>query len=453
MTMLMKYDVLIIGAGPSGLFCAYELHQKTNLKIAVLDAGRSYVQKKCPLLAGQECANCKPCATLTGEGGAAFFHAGKLSFYPAGSGLRRILGTERACTEMYDRVQSIFERHGILLRNQDQATSRYDELCESSGMDIKYYCSVPIEREIFTRFMARFGKNLRQGTDMFFETEVRSIERITAWQVTAIRDGRVFQLEADKLVIATGEYSFRWWKDVAKSLGIHHEAQQVDIGVRIECPSTAVEEIWRYYKDAKIKTTAPDGSELRTYCVLKNGRSIYCNYGDIKVLDGISDSESTTAGITIFNRLGKERLNGEDPTDFAITLLEKFYRFHKEPVCVGMANFLGKDPVSHHFTCTLPNREWLQYTGELPTFIHENLAFGIQKFSELIPSLDNGENCVLMPVIDNLWSRLVLSSGMESSLKGLYVTGDATGQMRGIMQACVTGLLCADGIASEAKEV
>lgn len=451
--MLMKYDVLIVGAGPSGLFCAYELNQKTNLRIAVLDAGKFYAQKNCPLSAGRECANCEPCATLTGEGGAAFFHAGKLSFYPAGSGLRGILETESACTEMYDRVQSIFEGHGVPLKDQDQSTSRYDELCENNGMDIKYYRSVPIERKTFAQFMVRFGKELRQRTDLFFETTVRSIERIATWQVTAVRDGHTLRLEADKLVIATGEYGFRWWKDAVKSLGVCHEAQQVDIGVRIECPSAAVEEIWRYYKDAKIKAAAPDGSELRTYCVLRNGRSVYCNYGDLKVLDGISDPESGTAGITIFNRLGKERLNGEDPTEFAIALLERFYRLHKEPVCVGMADFLGKDPVSHRFACTLPNLERLRYAGELPAFIHENLVFGIQKFSELIPGLDNGENCVLMPVIDNLWSRLALSRGMESSRKGLYVTGDATGRMRGIMQACVTGLLCADRIASEAKEV
>lgn len=87
MKQFMKYDVLIIGAGPSGLFCAYELFQKTNMRIAILDMGRPYMEKKCSLLAKQKCSNCKPCSTLTGEGGSAFFHAGKLSFYPAGSGL------------------------------------------------------------------------------------------------------------------------------------------------------------------------------------------------------------------------------------------------------------------------------------------------------------------------------------------------------------------------------
>lgn len=446
----MKYDVLIVGAGPSGLFCAYELLQKTSLRIALLDVGRSYEEKRCPLLTEHKCAGCRPCSTLTGEGGAAFFHAGKMSFYPAGSGLKRLLGSDQTCMEQYDRIQKIFAKYNVLLKSQDRLDGQYFYSHKYNGFDIKYYCSVPVEQERFQQFMRHFGEDIRKGTNVLYGTEVLTVEKNSTWSVEAVQNGSILSLEADRLVIAVGEYGFRWWKRMAEMLGVQRKGQQVDIGVRIECPSAVMEEIWPYHKDVKAKVIAPDGSELRTYCVLKNGRSVYCNYGDYTVLDGISDIKSEVAGITVFNRLGTERL-GEDPTDFAISLLKHFYQMHKDPICVDMADFLGESPVDYHFVCTLPNSGRLQSTKELPAFIHKNLVFGIRKFNELIPGLAHGGNCVLMPVIDNLWSVVALSENMESSLGGLYIIGDATGQVRGIMQACVTGLLCGDGITKEVK--
>lgn len=449
--MSMKYDVLIVGAGPSGLFCAYELLQRTGLRIALLDAGRPYEQKRCPLLTERKCAGCRPCSTLTGEGGAAFFHAGKMSFYPAGSGLRELLGSDRTCLEQYGRVQEIFAKYNVPLKGQDRPEDQHLNSCRHRGFDIKYYCSVPVEREKFQQFIRRFGEDIRKGTNILYETEVLTVEKTSTWSVKAIQNGSILNLETDKLVIAVGEYGFRWWNHTAEMLGVCRKEQQVDIGVRIECPSAVIEEIWPYHKDLKAKVTAPDGSELRTYCVLKNGRSVYCNYGDYIVLDGIPDIDSEIAGITIFNRLGTERLGGESPTDFAISLLKRFYQLHRDPICIGMADFLGESPVDDHFACTLPNGGQLRNAKELPEFIHRNLVFGIRKFNELIPGLEYGGNCVLMPVMDNLWSTAALSESMESSIEGLYITGDATGQARGIMQACVTGLLCGDGIANKVK--
>ena len=455
--IIMKYDVLIVGAGPSGLFCAYELSQMTDIRIAILDAGRPYAEKKCSLLAGKNCSNCKPCSTLTGEGGSAFFHAGKLSFYPAGSGLRKILETENECKEIYNRINSIFEKYGIVLENKDQIENHFFEPYRQKGMDIKYYKSVPVKETDFEQFMYLFGHDLRKYIAMFYETEVLTIEKDSLWRVTANRKGIPVNFEADKLIISTGEYGFRWWKKISTTLGVQLKNQKIDIGVRVECPSAIVEKVWAYHKDVKAKVTAPDGSELRTYCVLKNGQSIYCNYGDFTVLDGISYQGSAIAGITIFNRLGKEHLNGINPIDFAISLLQNFYQLHEEPICIDMASFLGEksEQSEQYYNCTLPNIKKLNSVSvlsELPAFIHENIIYGIKEFNKLIPGLSDKQNCVLMPVIDNLWNSIMLSKHMETSIRGLYVTGDATGHMRGIMQACVTGVLCADGIAMQSKE-
>lgn len=154
------------------------------------------------------------------------------------------------------------------MENQDRIEKHFFEPYKRDGMDIKYYQSVPVKQTDFEKFMYFFGNDLRKYVTMFYETEVLTVKKDSIWRVEAVRKGTVVNLESNKLIIATGEYGFRWWKRMVRTLGVQQENQKVDIGVRVECPSIIVEKIWSYHKDVKAKVTAPDGSELRTYCVL-----------------------------------------------------------------------------------------------------------------------------------------------------------------------------------------
>lgn len=453
--MLMKYDVLIIGAGPSGLFCAHELLRTANVKVAILDIGKKYVSKDCPLLLDKRCAHCKPCSTLTGEGGAAFFHSGKLSFYPAGSGLKKILKDDASCVKVYGRIKHIFKHYGVILESDDKEAREYFESYIQDGINMKYYKSVPVEKEKFEQFMQIFGTIIKENSEMYFETEVLDFDYNSGWNVIASHKGSMLNFKSEKLVIATGEYGFRWWNNIAAKHEIKRVPPHVDIGVRVECPSELIEKIWTFHKDIKAKMIAPDGSEIRTYCVLKNGQSIYCNHDDFSVLDGISNPNSKFAGITIFNRLGTEHLNGKNPIEYAISYLKRFYERHVEPICVCMADFLynssGKT-FSEKYNSTLNSVEYVKYQQDLPDIIYRNLVYGVKCFEKVIPGLSDDNNSVLIPVVDNFWNKIDLSEGMNASIVGLYVIGDATGIMRGIMQACVTGVLCADQIIKELQE-
>ena len=271
----------------------------------------------------------------------------------------------------------------------------------------------------------------------------------------ALKNGQSLLFEADNVVIAVGEYGFRWWYNMSNKLGVEKTPANVDIGVRIECPSGLMDNIWLFHKDIKAKITAPDGSEVRTYCVLKNGQSIYCNHQDFAVIDGISDANSSIAGITIFNRIAPSVIKSDKTIPFAIDYLVSLHNKHKEPIYTDMGNFLDgkKCEDTKQIKPSLLSLEYSDNNDYLPNFIRRNIAYGIRSFTKIIPGLSNPSNVVLIPVVDNFWDKINVSKNMESSLEGLYVIGDATGIMRGIMQACVSGILCAEGITQKINEV
>lgn len=452
----MKFDTLIIGAGPSGLFCAHELVKAKNIKVAIVDIGKPYNMKFCPLKKTKKCAHCLLCSTLTGGGGSAFFHSGKLSFYPAGSGLKRVLINDADCIDIYARVKGIFNEYGITLENQDNLVKDLFEQYESDGIKIKYYQSNPVSEYDFEKFANQYLEEILDKATLYFETEVTNLIHDVTWEIKAKYKNREIVFEADNVVIAVGEYGFQWWYELSNKLGVKKVAANVDIGVRIECPSELMSNIWPFHKDVKAKVTAPDGSEVRTYCVLKNGQSIYCNHHNFIVLDGISDPSSNIAGITIFNRISPTLINSSKTIPYAIDYLISFYKNHKEPIFMDMGMFLNDEKSSIKSTRVIPSSSLLslEYTNInncLPDFIRKNIAYGIHSFEKIIPGLSNSSNLVLMPVVDNFWDMINVSKNMESSIDSLYVIGDATGIMRGIMQACVSGILCADGIASRYK--
>lgn len=451
----MKYDVLIIGAGPGGLFCAHELLKVKDISVAIVDIGKSYNMKSCPLKDSKKCAHCKICSTLTGGGGSAFFHSGKLSFYPAGSGLKKLLDNESDCLDIYDRVKRIFNTYGISLENEDEIANNLFEQYESDGIKIKYYQSNLVSEYHFKRFIDYYLAEISDKATMYFETEIVSLTHDAMWSIIAKGKNQDIVFEADNVVIAVGEYGFQWWYELSNKLGVDKSAANVDIGVRIECPSELLSNIWLFHKDIKAKVKAPDGSEVRTYCVLKNGQSIYCNHKNFTVLDGISDSNSSIAGITIFNRITPTVINSDETLPYAIDYLNAFYKYHKEPVYTNMGAFLGGNTSLIDFKQVMPSLLSLEYTNNifLPNLIRRNIVYGIHSFERIIPGLANHSNAVLMPVVDNFWDKISVSKYMESSIDGLYVVGDATGIMRGIMQACVSGVLCADGISQKYKEV
>lgn len=420
------YDVAIIGAGPAGLFCALVLVKSTDLRVVIIDEGDSFEKKHCHYINHFHCAKCHSCSTLTGFGGAAFFNPGKLSLYPAGSGLLSVFGDEEYCKWLYSYVIKIMKEFGLDIPNNYE-TIPIPNMPLNDSTKIKYYNSYPVTRSKMNHFVRAVQDFLKHRTVLKMNHRVMSIQKNRHWELL-FGDGSI--VRSQKIAISTGEFGYRWWNEVANKLGVKRINSSLDIGIRIEFPADQLEKYWPYHKDLKIITKAPDGSELRTYCVLKNGIVVPCYYGDYTVLDGISDVNSCLAGMTIFNRVDEDTL-GIDKVSYANQYLKSFYSNNMTPQSCSAFQFLNTD-------------RWRQFAFERQ--IYENLKFGLHTISQYLGIDQNLILKVHAPVIDNLWKKCDVSDYFETSVRDIYIMGDATGIARGIMQSAVTGVAVANGI-------
>lgn len=420
------YDVAIIGAGPSGIICAYELSNITNLKVVLIDAGSAFNNKSCPFISGNSCIHCTPCNTISGFGGAAFFNPGKLSLYPAGSGILNTVKSEQKCLEYYKRTIKILNRFGLNVPEYFD-TMEIPGIFPAEGVKVKYYNSFPINKEQLNKFARTIELFLNDRIEVRYSSKVVQVKKTGNWEIQ-LENGE--NLPSKVLVVGTGEAGYRWWNRVANYLDVKRIDSGLDIGIRAEFPSEIIENVWKYHKDLKVLLKAPDGSELRTYCVLKNGITVPCFYGDYTVLDGIADYESDVAGMTIFNRINEKQLK-TDKVSFADSYLGQFYSINSSPQRCTSKQFLETEI-------------WEQYA--FTEQIYNNLKFGLKRITEYL-ELDLLTNCTIhVPVIDNLWRKCVINQFFETSIKGLFVIGDSSGIARGILQSCVSGLAAAEGI-------
>ena len=461
--MEKKADVIIIGAGPGGIFCAYELlRQKPDLKVIVIEKGRSIEKRVCPKRTTLQCVGCKPCSITTGFAGAGAFSDGKLSLSPdVGGNLPEILGYEKTA-ELIHESDEIYLKFGA--DRNVYGVDKQDVIREirrrAIGANLKLV-ECPIRHlgtEEGYKIYAKLQKHLMdEGAALIFNTMVEEI---------LVEDGKAVGVRTDKgdvyygseVVSAVGREGADWFKDKCEEVGIETTPGTVDVGVRVEVRDEVMQYLNDNLYEAKLIYHTPTfDDKVRTFCTNPSGEVATEYYeGGLAVVNG---------------HAYKAKDHKTHNTNFAILVSKNFTKPFKTPIEYGkqiaqLSNMLcGGRILVQTFGDFKRGRRTTEerlcrnnliptlkdaVPGDLSLVFPHRIMVDIEEMLEALDKITPGiasDETLLYGVEVKFYSnRVIVNSDFETSIKGLRAIGDGAGVTRGLQQASANGISVARSI-------
>lgn len=461
--MEKRADVIIIGAGPGGIFCAYELlRQKPDLKVIVIEKGRSIEKRVCPKRTTLQCVGCKPCSITTGFAGAGAFSDGKLSLSPdVGGNLPEILGYEKTA-ELIHESDDIYLKFGA--DRNVYGVDKQDVIREirrrAIGANLKLV-ECPIRHlgtEEGYKIYAKLQKHLMdEGAELIFNTMVEEI---------LVEDGKAVGVRTDKgdvyygseVVSAVGREGADWFKDKCEEVGIETTPGTVDVGVRVEVRDEVMQYLNDNLYEAKLIYHTPTfDDKVRTFCTNPSGEVATEYYeGGLAVVNG---------------HAYKAKDHKTHNTNFAILVSKNFTKPFKTPIEYGkqiaqLSNMLcGGRILVQTFGDFKRGRRTTEerlcrnnliptlkdaVPGDLSLVFPHRIMVDIEEMLEALDKITPGiasDETLLYGVEVKFYSnRVIVNSDFETSIKGLRAIGDGAGVTRGLQQASANGISVARSI-------
>jgi uncharacterized FAD-dependent dehydrogenase len=466
--MSKEYDVIIIGAGPGGIFCAYELmEQQPDLRVLMIEKGRSIEKRNCPKRVTKVCAGCKPCSITTGFAGAGAFSDGKLSLSPdVGGTLPDILGYDEA-TKLIHESDEIYLKFGAdkNVYGVDKEVELREIRRKAINANLKLV-ECPIRHlgteegyKIYSKLQDHI---LSKGVEIQFNTMVTDIlvEDGVAKGVTT-SNGDTFT--AKEIVSAVGREGADWFKDKCEEIGIETKPGTVDVGVRVEVRDEVMQFLNENLYEAKLIYHTPTfDDKVRTFCTNPSGEVATEYYdGGLAVVNGHAYK-------------GKEFKTNN--TNFALLVSKNFTKPFKTPIEYGkkiaeLSNMLcgGKILVQTYGDFRRGRRtteERLCRNNLIPTlkdavpgdlslvFPHRimvDLDEMIQALDKVTPGIASDETLLYGVEVKFYSNKVIVNKDFETSIKGLRAIGDGAGITRGLQQASANGISVARSIMKTLK--
>ncbi len=466
----MKYDVVIIGAGPAGIFTALELIRRgSKKKIMMVEKGQPIEKRRCPKSQTHKCVNCKPyCHITTGFSGAGAFSDGKLSLSPeVGGQLPELIGVDVA-QETIEYADKIYLEFGA--DTHVEGVGREEEVKEIRKRAIKAglrLVDCPI-RHLGTEkaqdiYYAIEQYLVENGVDMLFGYECDNIilEGDACKGVYVKKGAESIEIFADHTVIATGRRGADWLEKLCAEHDISHQPGTVDIGVRVEIRNEVMEKVNDVLYESKlIGYPKPFKNKVRTFCQNPGGFVSQENYdNDLAVVNGHSYKELKS-----------------NNTNLAILCSHNFNQPFNQPIeyaqKVGeLTNMLGaghilvqrygdildgkrtwqKELDRSNVRPTLPDAVAGDITAAMPYRAMLNIINFIQAVDYVVPGFAAEETLLYSPELKFYSNRIKMDENLDTNVKGLHCLGDSSGWTRGLMMASVMGVLMGRSLADRDK--
>ncbi len=468
--MKNKYDIIIIGAGPAGIFTAIELVKNNeNYDILIIDKGKALSKRNCPSRITGKCAGCEPCAITFGWSGAGAFSDGKLSLSPeVGGNILEYMSEDKA-KEMIEYADSIYLRFGAKSEIYGLNCKAIEDIkYESSKHNIKLI-PCPVRHlgteKAYLVLQGMYDYLVNQNRVEFSEltTAVDIITKDGKVQgVTLKQNGEEEKtVKADYVIAAPGRGGAEWLSEQTTKQNIKTNNNAVDIGVRVEVPNSIMDHLTKDLYEAKLVYFSDTfDNKVRTFCMNPGGVVSQENYeGGLALVNGHSYADKGLKS---------------DNTNFALLVSTRFTEPFKDPIKYGkyvarLANMLtgggilvqrlgdllqgrrtDKDRLNKSSTIpTLNNAIPGDLSYVLPHRYLISIIESIKAFDKIAPGL-NSKNTLLYGVECKFYSsKVAVNDKFETLIENLYTIGDGAGITRGLMQSSVTGIIVARDILSK----
>ena len=455
------YDIIIVGAGPAGLFASYELVTKNKkLKIALLDRGKRVENRVCPMNSkNTPCISCKPCSILSGYGGAGTFSDGKLNFIPkiGKSDLFRYMPKQEAYDLICD-TEEIFTKFDMNSKEYPNSLEKANELKEKVtklGHELLIIRQKHLGSDKLPQYIKKFTDYLeKEGIDIFDNTEVRDIIKDKDHYIVKTNiDSKV--LKAKKIIVAPGRTGAKWVQSLADKYNIPYISQSVEIGVRVEVRKEILKDITDIIYDPTIFIkTKTYNDEVRTFCTNPGGFVAKENYEGFICVNGhsLKDVKSNNSNfafiskVTLTHPTTNTREYGEAIAKIADILgagkpiiqtlkdLKQGRRSEWHRIEKAFIEPTLKDCVAGDLALVLPHR------------ILKNIIEGLEELDKIIPGVNNDETLLYGPEIKFFSNEIVTNNNMKLDTEDIYFVGDGAGKAGNIVAAAATGLIAARDI-------
>jgi len=457
----LKYDVIIVGAGPAGIFSALELTEKNKLNVLILDRGPDIDKRRCPSSRGFDCQHCEPCSVLSGWGGAGAYSDGKLTLSTEVGGWLNQYISNKELEELIKYVDGIYLKYGADPQVYGEDPEKVDEIerkASLAGLRLIRQKIRHMGTEKCAETLRRMRRELNSKVTFQPRTDVKSL-LVENHVIKGVETANGEKFYGKYVIIAPGRSGAEWLQNEAQFHGLKNVNNPVDIGVRVEVLASVMEELTKtLYEPKLIYYSKVFDDQVRTFCVSPYGEVTTESYDGVLTVNGQSYAERKTKN-----------------TNFAILVSTSFTEPFKEPIAYGkyvarLSNLLSGGVIVQRLgdlvagrrstperlarsvvTPTLKSATPGDLSFVLPYRYLADIREMLQALDTIAPGVHSRDTLLYGIEVKFYSSHLQLNNVLETKIQNMFTIGDGAGVTRGLVQASASGVIVAREILRREK--